>query len=74
LSTKHNFINIIRIGRTDEGSNAPVFIAQPLQQIVTEGSNVTLECAANGYPKPSIFWLKDGVALDLTSHDSRYIN
>jgi len=30
-----------------------------------------LECAANGYPKPSIFWLKDGVALDLTSHDSR---
>ncbi|XP_071651222.1 neogenin isoform X6 [Temnothorax longispinosus] len=56
----------------DEGSSAPVFIAQPLQQIATEGSDVTLECAANGYPKPTIFWLKDGVALDLTSLDSRY--
>ncbi|XP_077263580.1 neogenin protein frazzled isoform X6 [Temnothorax americanus] len=56
----------------DEGSSAPVFIAQPLQQIATEGSDVTLECAANGYPKPTILWLKDGVALDLTSLDSRY--
>ncbi|XP_025075028.1 neogenin isoform X3 [Pogonomyrmex barbatus] len=56
----------------DEGSSAPVFIAQPLQQVVIEGSDVTLECAANGYPKPTILWLKDGVALDLTSLDSRY--
>ncbi|XP_036150275.1 neogenin isoform X5 [Monomorium pharaonis] len=56
----------------DEGSSAPVFIAQPLQQIATEGSDVTLECAANGYPKPTILWLKDGIALDLTSLDSRY--
>ncbi|KAL0107099.1 hypothetical protein PUN28_015559 [Cardiocondyla obscurior] len=56
----------------DEGFSAPVFIAQPLQQIATEGSDVTLECAANGYPKPTILWLKDGVALDLTSLDSRY--
>ncbi|XP_011701352.1 PREDICTED: neogenin-like, partial [Wasmannia auropunctata] len=56
----------------DEGNSAPVFIAQPLQQVVTEGSDVTLECAANGFPKPAIYWLKDGVALDLMSHDSRY--
>ncbi|XP_072749484.1 neogenin isoform X4 [Anoplolepis gracilipes] len=56
----------------DEGSSAPVFIAQPLQQIAVEGSDVTLECAANGYPKPTILWLKDGAALDLTSFESRY--
>lgn len=57
----------------DEGSSAPVFIAQPLKQVVAVvGSDVTLECAANGYPKPTILWLKDGVALDLTSFDSRY--
>ncbi|XP_012220960.1 neogenin isoform X2 [Linepithema humile] len=56
----------------DEESNAPVFIAQPLQQVAVEGSAVTLECAANGNPKPTILWLKDGVALDLTSSDSRY--
>ncbi|XP_011149975.2 neogenin isoform X2 [Harpegnathos saltator] len=56
----------------DEESSAPVFIAQPLQQTAIEGSDVTLECAANGYPKPTILWLKDGVALDLVSLDSRY--
>lgn len=64
----------ILFGHTDEGSSAPVFIAQPLQQVATEGSDVTLECAANGSPKPTILWLKDGVALDLTLFDSRYIN
>ncbi|KAI4474664.1 hypothetical protein M0802_015505, partial [Mischocyttarus mexicanus] len=43
----------------DQGSSLPIFIAQPLDQIAVEGSTVTLECAANGYPKPTIFWLKD---------------
>lgn len=62
----------VSIDRTDEGSSAPVFIAQPLQQTAVEGSDVTLECAANGYPKPTILWLKDGVALDLASLSSRY--
>ncbi|XP_076634559.1 neogenin protein frazzled isoform X8 [Colletes latitarsis] len=56
----------------DQESTPPVFIAKPLQQVVVEGSTVTLECAANGYPKPSILWLKDGVAIDLASLDSRY--
>lgn len=37
-----------------------------------EGSTITLECAANGYPKPSILWLKDGVIVDLAALDSRY--
>ncbi|XP_012171430.1 neogenin isoform X4 [Bombus terrestris] len=53
-------------------STPPVFIAKPLQQIAIEESTVTLECAANGYPKPSILWLKDGVAIDLASFQSRY--
>ncbi|XP_054015802.1 neogenin isoform X5 [Hylaeus anthracinus] len=56
----------------DQESTPPVFIAKPLQQEVIEGSTVTLECAANGYPKPSILWLKDGVAIDFASLDSRY--
>lgn len=57
----------------DQGSTPPIFIAKPLQQVIIEGSTVTLECAANGYPKPSILWLKDGVAIDVASFDSRYI-
>ncbi|XP_033366122.1 neogenin isoform X2 [Bombus vosnesenskii] len=56
----------------DQESTPPVFIAKPLQQMTIEESTVTLECAANGYPKPSILWLKDGVAIDLTSFQSRY--
>ncbi|XP_043598613.1 neogenin isoform X3 [Bombus pyrosoma] len=56
----------------DQESTPPVFIAKPLQQMTIEESTVTLECAANGYPKPSILWLKDGVAIDLASFQSRY--
>ncbi|XP_029037667.2 neogenin-like isoform X3 [Osmia bicornis bicornis] len=56
----------------DQESTPPVFIAKPLQQVAIEGSTVTLECAANGYPKPSILWLKDGVAIDSASRDFRY--
>ncbi|KAK2579403.1 hypothetical protein KPH14_003264 [Odynerus spinipes] len=56
----------------DRESSPPIFITQPSQQVAVEGSTVTLECAANGYPKPTIFWLKDGVSIDLGSLDSRY--
>ncbi|XP_043278959.1 neogenin isoform X2 [Venturia canescens] len=56
----------------DQGSSAPVFIAKPTEQYAIEGSSITLECAANGNPRPSITWLKDGVAVDLAALDSRY--
>lgn len=44
---------------------APTFIATPRSTVIVEGSTVTLECAANGNPRPWIVWLKDGVAIDL---------
>lgn len=44
---------------------APVFIAQPRSTVTMEGSTVTLDCAANGIPKPFITWLKDGVPIDM---------
>lgn len=44
---------------------APTFVATPRSTIATEGSIVTLECAANGNPQPRIIWLKDGVDIDL---------
>lgn len=56
---------------TDQGSSAPVFIAKPTEQYAIEGSSITLECAANGNPRPSITWLKDGIAVDLAALDSR---
>ncbi|KAL7287890.1 hypothetical protein TKK_0017953 [Trichogramma kaykai] len=56
----------------EEGDSAPVFVAKPFSQVAVERSQVTLECAANGSPKPEVFWLKDGKTIDLSSFDSRY--
>lgn len=44
-----------------------------MQQVAIEGSSVTLECAVNGNPKPTVSWLKDGVAIDLALFGSRYL-
>lgn len=51
---------------------APTFVATPRSAVTTEGSIVTLECAANGNPQPRIIWLKDGVDIDLADLDSRF--
>ncbi|XP_044744590.1 neogenin isoform X2 [Coccinella septempunctata] len=51
---------------------APIFIAKPHREVVIEGQEVSLDCAANGYPKPSIKWLKNGVTIDMNDLDSRY--
>ncbi len=44
---------------------APSFLATPRNTVALEGSQVTLECAANGHPRPDITWLKDGTTIDL---------
>ncbi|KAL3287321.1 hypothetical protein HHI36_001796 [Cryptolaemus montrouzieri] len=51
---------------------APTFIAKPYREVVIEGQDISLDCAANGFPKPMITWLKNGVAIDLNDLDSRY--
>ncbi|KAJ8955696.1 hypothetical protein NQ318_008568 [Aromia moschata] len=50
----------------------PSFIAQPRPGIYIEGQNVSLDCAANGNPNPTINWLKDGYAIDMNDLDSRF--
>ncbi|XP_072152438.1 neogenin isoform X4 [Bemisia tabaci] len=51
---------------------APVFIATPRSSTAIEGDTVTFECAANGFPRPHITWLKDGVTIDLADLDSTF--
>ena len=46
---------------------SPQFIARPMSRVVTAGHNLTFDCAANGYPDPSITWLKDGATIDMQS-------
>lgn len=36
---------------------------QPSEVTVTQGSEVSLECQAEGIPEPAVTWLKDGRAL-----------
>jgi hypothetical protein len=43
----------------------PVFTAKPRSSVVKEGTTVTLDCAANGTPRPWLTWLKDGIAIDM---------
>lgn len=50
----------------------PKFIAKPRNTVAIEGSTVTFDCAANGYPRPQMLWLKDGVNLDMLDLDSRF--
>lgn len=57
---------------TSGGVSAPSFIAVPRTQQAIEGQTITLDCAANGFPKPWINWLKDGIRLDMADLDSRY--
>ncbi|XP_045029173.1 neogenin isoform X4 [Daphnia magna] len=51
---------------------APNFLATPRNTVAIEGTRVTLECAANGHPRPDITWLKDGTTIDLDHLDSRF--
>ena len=43
----------------------PVFIAQPKSAVGKVSDNITLDCAANGYPEPTVVWLKDGATIDM---------
>lgn len=43
----------------------PSFIAQPRAGKYVEGQNVSLDCAANGNPNPTMTWLKDGYPIDM---------
>ncbi|CAL4059823.1 unnamed protein product, partial [Meganyctiphanes norvegica] len=51
----------------------PVFIARPKSLIAAVRDNLTLDCSANGYPTPSIVWLKDGATIDMADLDSRFL-
>lgn len=43
---------------------APTFLVGPQLHTVREGDTMTLECVANGMPKPQIEWLVNGEEID----------
>lgn len=64
LSSKLN-LNIKSASGAPESFAAPTFVTVPLTQTVRESDMVTLDCVANGNPKPSIKWLKNGEEIDM---------
>uniref|UniRef100_A0A336LNC3 CSON008464 protein n=1 Tax=Culicoides sonorensis TaxID=179676 RepID=A0A336LNC3_CULSO len=71
ISTKLN-LNIKLPSGLPESFQPPSFVTVPQSQTVREGSNLTLDCVANGNPKPLIKWLKNGEDIDLNDLDSRF--
>ena len=56
--TVHKFVYSVAIG-------TPLIIEQPEKEVTvaTPGKSVLLPCKADGFPKPSIYWLKDGTRV-----------
>lgn len=71
LSSKTH-LNIKKLNDASESPVAPSFLVGPSPQTVKEGDVVTLDCVANGVPKPQIKWLRNGEELDLNDLDSRF--
>ncbi|XP_069872338.1 obscurin-like protein 1 isoform X1 [Dipodomys merriami] len=46
------------------GEGAPVFLTGPRSQWVLRGAEVVLTCQVGGLPEPTLYWEKDGMALD----------
>ncbi|XP_006867913.1 PREDICTED: obscurin-like protein 1 isoform X2 [Chrysochloris asiatica] len=46
------------------GEGAPVFLTGPGSQWVLRGAEVVLTCQVGGLPEPTLYWEKDGMALD----------
>lgn len=52
---------------------APVFLTDTATaQTVRDGAAATLECSANGMPRPLITWLRNGRDIDVSDLDSRF--
>ncbi|XP_073845081.1 neogenin protein frazzled isoform X3 [Musca autumnalis] len=71
LSSKTN-LSIKKSADNGDSPVAPSFLVGPSPQTVKEGDVVTLDCVANGVPKPQIKWLRNGEELDLNDLDSRF--
>ncbi|GAU92905.1 hypothetical protein RvY_04923-2 [Ramazzottius varieornatus] len=48
-------------------AQTPIFLTRPKLLTIRRGSSTTLECAANGFPIPTISWMKNGSPVVLQS-------
>ncbi|XP_003784961.1 obscurin-like protein 1 isoform X1 [Otolemur garnettii] len=55
------------------GEGAPVFLTGPRSQWVLRGVEVVLTCQVGGLPEPTLYWEKDGMALDEVWDSSHFV-
>ncbi|KAM4870792.1 obscurin-like protein 1 isoform X3 [Urocitellus parryii] len=55
------------------GEGAPVFLTGPRSQWVLRGEEVVLTCQVGGIPEPTLYWEKDGMALDEVWDSSHFV-
>lgn len=70
LSSK-TYLNIKAVGEP-QTFEAPNFLTESTSQTIVEGTTVTLDCVANGNPRPQIKWLRNGEDIDIHDLDSRF--
>ncbi|XP_065086448.1 neogenin isoform X1 [Ochlerotatus camptorhynchus] len=71
MSSKSN-LNIKSTAGQPQSFEPPSFVIVPQPQTVKEGDTVILDCVANGNPKPTIKWLRNGEEIDMNDLDSRF--
>ncbi|KAL9972279.1 hypothetical protein ACROYT_G018562 [Oculina patagonica] len=53
----------LQISEDDDLPRRPIFSVTPTDTVAIAGSTVVLECVANGFPKPRVTWLRDGLPV-----------
>lgn len=69
-SSKNN-LNI-KAGGEPQQFQPPTFLTESTTKTVNEGDTVTLDCVANGNPKPQIKWLRNGEDIEINDGNSRF--
>lgn len=62
----------IKTGGEPQQFQKPAFLTESLSKAVHEGATVTLDCVANGNPRPQIKWLRNGEDIDISDLDSKF--
>lgn len=62
----------IKAGGEPQQFQAPTFLTESMSKTVNEGETITLDCVANGNPKPQIKWLRNGEDIEINESNSKF--
>lgn len=62
----------IKVGGEPQQFQSPTFLTESTSKTFNEGDTVTLDCVANGNPKPQIKWLRNGEDMEISETNSKF--